>query len=103
MRVLEQEIQQVNPRCWAELEAINKKFDAVEGRYGFPPKRRYRSLAGGHDTDVLVIEREFESLAAAEAAYEKAMADPEFQALGAELMGSPIVTSLRRELYTVLP
>ena len=101
MRILERVIQQVRPGKWAELEAIDKKFTAVESRYGFPPKRRYQCLAGGYTTNTLIIEREWECLAVMEAAYEKDLADPEVQALNAEVLS--IVESNRFELYLVLP
>lgn len=49
----------------------------------------------------LIIERQWESFAAMEAAYEKALADPEWQALGAE--GTSIIESDRHELYVPRP
>ena len=101
MLFLERSIQQVRSDKWPELEAIDKKFNAVESRLGFPPKKRYRCYVGGHDTNTLIIERQWESLAKMEAAYEKAFADPEWQALGAEVV--TIVKSDQNELYVPLP
>ena len=101
MTVIERQIQKVCPGKWAELEVIDKKFDAIESRLGFPPKRRYRCLVGGHDTNTLIVERQWDSLAAMEAAFEKVFADPEHQALGAEL--DPIIESVQIELYAPLP
>lgn len=101
MVLVERLIQQVFPDKWAELETIDKKYNAVEGRLGFPPKRRYRCFVGGHNTNTLVVERQWESMAALEAAYEAALADAEWQALGSEAGG--IVTSDRHELYIPLP
>ncbi len=101
MVFLERLIQQIRSDKWTELEALDKKYNKLEGRYGFPAKRRYRSVFGGDNANTLVIERQWESLAAMEAAYEKALADPEWNALGAE--GSAIVESNRQELYMPLP
>ena len=102
MKVLHRQIQQVRPGKWAELEEIDKKFNAVESRLGFPPnKKRYQCYFGGHDMDTLIVEYEWDSLAAMETAFEKAMADPEWQALGAEV--ASIIKSNRMELYAPLP
>ena len=98
--ILERLIQKVIPGKWAELEAIDQKYNVVEARLGYPPKRRYRCIVGGHTTDTLVIEREWDSLAAMEAAYNKGYADPEYQALGAE--SALIIKSNQIELYMPL-
>jgi hypothetical protein len=76
------------------------KYHIVESRCGFPSKKRYRCFVGGDNTNVLIIERQWESLAAMEAAYEKVFADQEWQALGAE--GVSIIESDRHELYAPL-
>ena len=47
MVIVERLIQQVRPDKWAELEALDKKYGAVESRCGFPAKRRYRCFVGG--------------------------------------------------------
>lgn len=83
-KVLERLTQKVYATKWPDLEELDKKYDAVESRLGYPPKRRYRLFAGGDSTNTLVIEREWESLADMEAAYEKAFNDPEWQAADAE-------------------
>jgi hypothetical protein len=101
MVVVERLIQQVRPDKWAELDALDKKYHTVESRCGFPAKRRYRCFVGGDNTNALIIERQWESWAAMEAAYEKAFADPEWQALGGE--GASIIESDRHELYAPLP
>ena len=98
--ILQRQIQIIRPGKWAELDEIDKKFDAVEGPLGFPSKRRYRSLVGGHTTDTLIIEREWESLAALEAAYEKAYVSTERQALVQSL--EPILERQYIELYQPL-
>ena len=33
---------------WGELEELDKKYNAVDELIGFPPKKRYQSLAGEH-------------------------------------------------------
>jgi hypothetical protein len=101
MVVVERLIQQVRPDKWAELEALDKKYNPIESRCGFPAKRRYRCFMGGDNINTLIIERQWESFAAMEAAYEKALADPEWQALGAE--GTSSIESDRHELYIPLP
>jgi len=90
-------IQQIRPDKWAELEVLDKKYNVIEARLGFPPKKRYSCLTGSHDMNTLIIKREWPSLAAMEATYEKAFADPENQALGVE--SAAIVMSNREELY----
>jgi len=101
MVVVTREIQRVYDGKWDDLEEINKRCNAMESRLGFPPtKKRYRCLIGGHDTSTIIIEYQWESLAALEAVYEKAFADPEWQALSAEL--DSIIASQQVELYTPL-
>lgn len=97
---VERQIQQIRPGKWADLEVIDKKFNAIEGRLGFPPKRRLRCYVGGHNINTLIIEREWDSLTLMEAAYLKTFADPEWQALGAEF--DAIAESTQYELYFVL-
>jgi hypothetical protein len=83
-KVLERLTQQIYATKWPDLEALDKKYDAIESKHGYPPKRRYRLFVGGGSTNTLVIERDWESLADMEAAYEKAFIDPEWQAVSAE-------------------
>ena len=100
MVIIERQIQQVRSGKWTELEDLDKQFTAVESRLGFPPKRRCRSLVGGHTTDTLIIERQWESFAAVEAAYETAIANTEHQALSQSL--EPIIESKQIEFYLPL-
>ncbi len=100
MRILERLIQQVVPGKWEALDALDMKYDAVEKKLGFPAKRRYRSIAAGGNTDTLVIEREWESMAVMEAAWEKSMTSPELQQLMVE--GVDIISSNTWELYFIL-
>jgi len=81
MVIVERLIQKVRPDKWEELEELDKEWTAIESRHGYPPKTRYRYISGGHDWDTLVVERQWESFAVAEAAIQKLNADPETQAL----------------------
>jgi hypothetical protein len=101
MITVERMIQKVRPGKWAELEEIDKKYNAVERRLGYPPKKRYQCVMGGHDLNTVITERQWDSLAAMEAAYEKAAADPEFSALNEE--GASIFKSTQMEVYMPLP
>jgi hypothetical protein len=101
MVVVERLIQQVRPDKWAELEVLDKKYGAVESRHGFPDKKRYRCFVGADNTNTLIIERQWESLAAMETAYEKVFTDSEWQALGIET--EPVIESDRHEIYIPLP
>ncbi len=98
--LLEREVQQVKPDKWEQLDALDKKYNAIESRLGFPPKKRLRCYIGRHDNSTLVIEREWESLAAMEAAYMKVMVDPAWQALTAPF--NEIITSAKTEVYLIL-
>ena len=64
---------------------FNKKFNEIEDRFGFPPKKRFRYLSGSVDTNTIFIEREWESLAKLKKLMTKAFLDPEYQKLGDEL------------------
>jgi hypothetical protein len=101
MIFVERLIQQVRSDKWAELEALDKKYNTVESRLGFPAKKRYRCFFGGHNTNTLIVERQWESLAAMEATYEKAFTDAEWQALGDQ--STLIIKSDQIELYVPMP
>ena len=101
MVIVERMIQKIRPGKWAELEVLDKKYDVVESRLGFPAKKRYQCIMGGHDTNTLIVERQWDSFAAMEATFEKAFADPEYQALGEE--GISIIKSTQFEVYMPLP
>jgi len=98
---VERMIQKIAPGKWADLEALDKKFNAYESKAGFPPKRRLRAFFGQHNVDTLIVEREWDSMAALEAAMlSKSMMDPAYQALQAETVG--IIESMTWEIYMVL-
>lgn len=94
---VERKVVRIRPGQWAELEALCEEFDVVESRLGLPAKRYLRCYVGGHDNNTLVLEREWESLAALEEVYMKALEDPEWLALGAQL--EAIAESSQVELY----
>ena len=98
MIVIERMIQQVYPGEMPALNDIDKRYDVVEKRLGFPAKKRYWSMSGAFDSNTIVIEREWESMATLEEVYEAAFADPEHQALNNEV--NEIIKSSRVELYT---
>jgi hypothetical protein len=100
MNIIERQIQKVRPGKWAELEDLDKKFTAVESQLGFPATRRCRSLVGGLTTDNLIIERQWESFAALDAAYEKALANAEHRALSEKV--ELILQSQQIEFYLPL-
>jgi hypothetical protein len=99
MKCMERLIQKVDPGKWEQLLVFDKRFDVVETRLGCPNTRRYRCFAGASDINTRVCEREWSSLAAFEATFEKALADPEWQALSAEL-GSAVLSN-QWEIYMV--
>jgi len=101
MIVIERQIQKVHPEKWVELEELDKRYDAAESRLGYPPKKRSRCIVGSHDTNTLIIERQWESLAKMEATIEKAFADPDYQSLQIQI--TAIVASVHFELYQALP
>jgi hypothetical protein len=101
MIAIERQIQKVRPGKWAALEEIDKKFDVAEAGLGFPSKRRYRCYFGGHDTNTLIIERQWASMAVMEATYEKAFVDPAYQQLLADI--ESINESTQIEIYSPLP
>ena len=101
MVIIERQIQKVRSGKWAELEELDKKFTPVESGLGFPVRRRCRSLVGGLTTDILIIERQWESFAALETAYEKALANPEHRSLSQD--AEQILESQQIEFYLPLP
>ena len=101
MIAIERIVQKIYPGKWAELAEIDKRYDEIEHRMGFPAKKRYQCIIGRYDQNTLVIERQWGSLAEMESTYEKVLALPEYQALGKEI--ESIVASSQNEVYTLLP
>ena len=100
MIVVLRQTQHIYPDKWAELEAIDKKFNVVEARLGFPAKKRYQLLSGSDEVNTLIIETQWPSMAVMESTYEKAMADPEWQVLYNQ---GGIIKNTYWELYQLLP
>jgi hypothetical protein len=98
MKVLERMVQKIGD--WQNLEEADQKYNAIESKYGFPAKRRYQALAGPHAMDTLIIEREWESMAAMEEAFSRLQTDTEYQALS--LNYPQLVVSNQWELYLVM-
>ncbi|MBN1658289.1 MAG: hypothetical protein JXA93_07810 [Anaerolineae bacterium] len=96
---MERLIQEVDRTKWAKKITIEKRYEIVEARLGFPPSRRYRAFIGAENANTRVIERDWSSQGAYLDTIEKALADPEWQALGAEQAG--IVLGNRVELYMI--
>ena len=101
MIIIERLVQHVFPGKEAELEALDKEYNAVEAKMGFPLKKRYQMISGPDEMGTLIVERQWVSLAAMEAAYEKLMVNPEWQALYQR--SSTVLRDSRMELYTPLP
>lgn len=98
MKVVERMVQEIYPGKNEALEDLDKRYDAIESKLGFPAKKRYWCISGPYQTGTLIVEREWESFAALEESYEKAFANEELTALGEE--GASIVKNSRIELYT---
>jgi hypothetical protein len=84
-------LQKIHHGKWEELDEIDKEWTTIESRHGYPSKRRYVYISGGHDTNTLVVERLWDSFAALEEAFKKVRSDPEAKALqkkGAEIVES---------------
>lgn len=72
MKFVERRVQEVLPGKVAEYAAWEKEWAAMEARLGgFPKKRYYQVMAGPQRLGVFAWEREWESFAACEAAYER--------------------------------
>ena len=99
--ILVRYIQEIARDKWTELEELDSKFNEIEERLGFPPKKRYRSLMGSHHYDTLFVDRVWDSLAKLEELTLKSMGDPEYQRLSDELL--PIIKSQHVEMFLLLP
>jgi len=97
VRVIERLIQEIYPNKWEELEEIDKKFTEIENKYGYPPKKRFRCIAGPHDINTVILEREWPSLSKMEKSATKLYLDPEINKLTQQIFD--IVKSGRTELY----
>ena len=100
MAILVRIIHKIAPGKWDEVVEWEKKYEAVESRYGGGAKRLYKASMGPYDSDTLIVEEEWESYAAREEAAAKCGADPEWQKVDADA-ASVFLTS-RYESYRVL-
>ncbi len=100
MKVVERRIFKIHPGKMDQVKGLEDRFWALERQFGFPSKRRYECLAGPHDSETYSFERDWDSFAAAEAAIQKAYADPQLQALLEE--GNAVFGSSHAEFYTLL-
>jgi len=94
-------IQRVANGKWDQLEEIDKKCTELEDKLGYPPKKRYRSLSGAYDNNVIIIEREWQSLSKMEKIMTKGFLDPELVKLGKKL--DSIIEWQKTELYVPHP
>ena len=94
-------IQRVTNGKWDELEVIEKKFNELEDKLGYPPKKRYRSLSGAYDNNVIIIEREWQSLSKMEKIMTKGFLEPELVKLSKKL--DSIIDWTKTELYVPHP
>ena len=98
MIVIERQIQEIYPGKNEALVELDGRYAPINESYGFTPIKRYWCISGPHDINTSVFERQWESMAAMEAAYENSFDHPDIQALNAE--GADIIKSSRIELYT---
>ena len=101
MQILERWVQNIREGQWAAWEALDRKMSALEGRHQFTPKRRYRLLTGNLADNTVIVEREWNSFAAFEAAYDSIFRDPEYPVATADL--TAIIDRNVLELYMTLP
>ena len=94
-------IQRVTSGKWDDLEEIDKKCNEIEDRLGYPPKKRYRSLSGLYNNNVIIIEREWQSLSKMEKIMTKGFLDPELTKLDKKL--DSIIEWQKTELYVPHP
>jgi hypothetical protein len=102
MKVMTRSIMKAVPGKIAELVELEKQHMAIANRVLGISGRCYRPLSGGGDTmNTIVVEGEFDSLAAFEAHPQKMGADPEMQALMPKYEG--IIEGMEVEFYMPVP
>jgi len=99
MKVMERIIQELPPEKLDAFKEFQRKLDAPSARLGFPPLRWYTSFFTAEQSFTLVCEREWPSMAALEATYAKADADPEYTSQTASWPS--VGKSHREELWLV--
>jgi hypothetical protein len=102
MKVMARTIMKAVPGKMAEAMELEKKHMAIANRVLGISGRLYRRISGGGDTmNTIIIEGEFDSLAAFEAHPQKMGADPEMQALLPKYEG--VIESMEVEFYMPMP
>jgi len=96
--ILQRSIHVVKRDKWDEFVALEKQIDALLIKAGIPPRRRYQPMIGGL-TNIQVVEREWESLAALEASRPR-WDDPELQRVQQQAMA--LIESSTHEVYQIL-
>lgn len=97
MTIVEHMIQTIAQGRQAELEELDKEYNAIESELGFPAKKRLWAMSGAHNHGTLIIQREWPSLAAMEETFNKSWDHPGIQALNEK--GTGIVLNSRTELF----
>lgn len=96
--VIQRMVQTIPAGRWDEYEELDKKFDEIEKKMGYPLKKRLRCLFGAVGSNSIVIEFEWSSLSKMEKTMTKAYLDPEYQKLLEKLQ--TIILSVTSEIYT---
>lgn len=97
MSLIERMVQEIHSGKFEALEELDKRYQPVEKRLGFPPSKRFWVVSGVYTLSTIVIEREWESMAAFEEAFNRALDDAEWQALNDA--GAGIVKNARIEFF----
>ena len=94
-------IQQYHPSHIQDFFELEAQFQALERRSPqFPRGRRYQPFSGAEQTNTLVWECEFDSLAEVQEALKKMDDDPTHTALFEKQ--APCIVGMRTEIYKVL-
>ncbi|MCW4037461.1 MAG: NIPSNAP family protein [Candidatus Bathyarchaeota archaeon] len=104
MKVMLRAIMRMHPGKMAEGMELWKEMLALMKKKGisFPPARTYTPFLGGGDAlHTIIVEGEWDSLAAVADMYEKSSADPEI--MGLMPKWDAVEESHRIELYMVMP
>ena len=97
MKVIERMIQKWTADAPARMKELEAQYGDLDAKWGFPPQKAYRCLAGSIPYEYTVSEREWESLEQMESTYDRAMATPEWAAFMA--VAGKVIESHRVELY----
>jgi hypothetical protein len=104
MKVMQRGIMKILPGKMAEAMALNEKYMAIVSRLGMPltAMRMYHPFIGGPEyMHTIVFEVEWDDFGTMAAFFEKAMADPEVQAMMPKWDAT--LESHEVELYVPMP